>query len=202
MITFDQLKICTPLNQNHKILSAAMSKFLPLYDITTDNQIAAFISQCSYESADFTRLEENLNYSSEGLQKTFPSHFNTLEAADYERQPEKIANRIYANRMGNGDEASGDGWKYKGRGGIQLTGKSAYELFAHASNKDIEDLPVYLITLDGAVESAAWFFRSNNLNRYSTPLDLVGLTKRINGGTFGLSARVDRFDTCIKAMQS
>ena len=202
MITFQQLKLCTPLNQNHLILLNAISKYLPLYNINTTPQISAFISQCSYESVDFTRLEEHLNYSAEGLQKTFPSHFNTTEAADYERQPEKIANRIYANRMGNGDESSGDGWKYKGRGAIQLTGKSVYQLFSNAISKDISYLGEYLITLDGAVESAAWFFKSNNLNHYIETLDLIGLTKRINGGTIGLTDRICKFDNCIKAMQA
>ena len=127
MITGQQFHQLFPQAQDPDGWAKAMGDVFPTYDINTPNRVAAFLAQCGHESGGWTTFEENLNYSAQGLQGIFGSHFHG-DADQYARQPEKIANRIYCNRMGNGDEASGDGWKYRGRGPIQLTGKANYRL--------------------------------------------------------------------------
>ena len=128
-----------------------LNNLLPKYDIDTPQRIAAFIAQCSHESANFTTLSENLNYGVTGLARTWPKRFTTAELMNkYARQPEMIANFVYANRLGNGDESSGDGWKYRGRGLIQLTGKENYQHFADSIGMNLDDVPEYLETLSGA----------------------------------------------------
>jgi putative chitinase len=127
--------------------------------------------------------------------RTWPRHFPTIEIArQYEKKPEKIANRAYANRMGNGDEASGDGWRYLGRGLIQLTGKENYTWFAASLNMEVDDVVEYLGTFEGAVQSACFFWESNELNKWADKKDIVTLTKRINGGTIGLEDRIKHFN--------
>ena len=126
MITRDILSVLAPTNKNIDVWVEAMNTILPKYDIVTPKRLAAFLAQTAHESAGFTAVRENLNYSAQGLMKTWPARFNQTTAAAYARQPEKIANKVYANRMGNGDEASGDGWRYRGRGLIQFTGKANY----------------------------------------------------------------------------
>ena len=160
---------------------------LPEDMIESPNRIAGFLAQTSHESGKYKFLVENLNYSDKGLLKTFPKYFNESNVMEYARKPEAIANRVYANRMGNGDEASGDGWKYCGRGLIQLTGKNNYQAFADSEQMDIEELPNYLTTYVGAVRSALWFWNKNNLNVTADAGDLVMMTKKINGGTHGLA---------------
>jgi putative chitinase len=155
---------------------------------------AHFFAQLSHETAEFKFLTENLNYSAEGLKKTFPKYFPTSIIANaYARKPEKIASRAYANRMGNGDEASKDGWKFRGRGAIQLTGKSNYQNFAnHIKNEEIMTNPD-LVATDYAFESALFFFDRNKLwdicDKGVNDATILSLTKRINGGTNGLSHR-------------
>jgi putative chitinase len=155
---------------------------------------AHFFAQLSHESAEFKFFTENLNYSAEGLKKTFPKYFPTSIIANaYARKPEKIASRAYANRMGNGDEASKDGWKFRGRGAIQLTGKSNYQNFAnHINNEEIMTNPD-LVSEDYAFESALFFFDRNKLwdicDKGVTDATILSLTKRINGGVNGLSQR-------------
>jgi len=152
--TQDILKTIIGDNNNLSEWFESLSKILPQYDINTPERIAAFISQCAHESGNFARLNENLNYSAEALQKVWPRHFPNKEIAEqYARQPEKIANRAYANRMGNGDESSGDGWKYRGRGLIQLTGFTNYSAFATDTEKSVDEVVTYLQTISGAVES-------------------------------------------------
>jgi putative chitinase len=159
---------------------------LPVAGINTRLRLAAYFAQCDHESAGFTAVVENLNYSATALMSTFPRYFNDAQLAHrYARKPEMIANRVYANRMGNGDEASGDGWKYRGRGIIQLTGKNNYRAYSALAlaNPDIVAQPEH------AVRSSIWFWTTNNLNALADAGDFITLTRRINGGTNGLAHR-------------
>lgn len=161
------------------------------YEINTPARQAAFIGQCAHESMNFTRLEENLNYSAEGLMKTWPSRFPTLESAQpYHRNPEKIANKVYAGRMGNGMEDSGEGWLYHGRGLIQLTGKDNYMLASDALNMDFIHSPDYVLVPRYAALTAGWYWNKRNLNKEADAGDFTGMTKKINGGVIGLADRV------------
>jgi putative chitinase len=172
---------------------------LPKYEINTKERVAAFMAQCGHESVDFTKLKENLNYSAKGLHGTWPKRFVSEEAAKpYERNPEKIANKVYSDRMGNGPEASGDGWKYRGRGAIQLTGKDNYTNFAKAVGKTVDEVVTYLDTLEGAIESACWFWKKNGLNAIADAKDMTKATKVINGGDLGLAERKKHFEENIK----
>jgi len=173
----------------------ALHQILPAYDINTPERVGAFMAQCAHESGYFKFLKENLNYRAESLMKTWPRHFPTMEIAkQYERQPQKIANRAYANRMGNGDEASGDGWRYLGRGLIQLTGKENYSWFAASIETPVEEMPEYLQTFEGAVQSACWFWDQNGLNKFADSRDIKTMSKRINGGTIGLDDRIQKYN--------
>lgn len=164
---------------------SVLKTVLPEYEINTKQRIAGFLAQCAHESADFTVLKENLNYSADGLVKIFKKYFPTVEAAAlYARKPEMIANKVYANRMGNGDEASGDGFKYRGRGLIQLTGKDNYRACSLALFRDDRLLkdPDYVATKEGAIRSACWFWKTNNLNKWADADDFDGLSDVINRG--------------------
>jgi len=171
---------------------------LPEDMIENPNRIAGFLAQTSHESGKYKFLVENLNYSDKGLLKTFPKYFNESNVMDYARKPEAIANRVYANRMGNGDEASGDGWKYCGRGLIQLTGKNNYQAFADSENMNIEEVPEFLTSYIGAVKSALWFWNKNNLNATADVGDLLLMTKKINGGTHGLAERTAEYKRILE----
>ena len=161
------------------------------YEINTPSRQAAFIGQCAHESANFQTLEENLNYSAEGLMKTWPSRFPTLEAAKpYHRNPEKIANRVYGGRMGNGLEETGDGWLYHGRGLIQLTGKDNYTLAGDALGMDFVHSPAYVLVPKYAALTAGWFWNKRSLNKEADAQDYTAMTKKINGGTIGLNDRI------------
>jgi putative chitinase len=188
--TEEKLKKCLSRNKNTPALFEAFSTVLPKYEITTVDRVAAFLAQCGHESLDFTVLKENLNYGAKGLMGLFKKYFpNEALAKEYERKPEKIANRIYANRMGNGPESSGDGYAHRGRGAIQLTGRLNYQAFANSIGLSLEDAIEYCETIDGAIESACWFWKKNKLNDIADKNDIVLLTKRINGGTIGLEDR-------------
>lgn len=181
----------------------ALEQCLSDYEINTPKRIAAFIAQCAHESGNFRALKENLNYRAESLTKVWPKYFPNLEVAKkYANKQEAIANRAYANRMGNGDEASGDGWNYCGRGLIQLTGKNNYQAFADSIETPIEDIPAYLGTFEGAVQSACWFWETNNLNRFADTGDIKGLTKAINGGYLGLEDRVKHYEHALHVLES
>jgi putative chitinase len=176
----------------------ALCEILPEYNINTPERVAAFLAQCAHESGGFKFLKENLNYKAASLRKIFPKYFPTDELAlQYEKKPEKIANRIYGNRMGNGDEASGDGFRYCGRGLIQLTGKENYSWFAASLEIPVEEASEYLETFEGAVQSACWFWESNNLNQWADKGDILTLTKRINGGTIGLEDRIKHYNHAV-----
>jgi len=207
MITLSQLKQFLPKNKYisywHAAICAPQEEFkgkslLEEYEINTPKRIAAFLSQCAHESGGFVFLTENLNYKASGLLKTFPKYFpDEATAKQYEKRPDAIANKVYANRMGNGDEASGDGSAFKGRGLIQLTGRDNYFWFASSLNMKIEDVPEYLQTFEGAAQSAAWFWETNNLNRFVDAGDFKGLTKAINGGYIGLADREHHYEMAL-----
>ena len=170
---------------------AALAQLMPDYDINTPHRVAHFVAQCAHESNNFLFIQENLNYKAVSLRKTFAKYFPTDElAAQYALKPEKIANRVYANRMGNGDEASGDGWRYCGRGLIQLTGKDNYTFFAGSLGIPVEEASEYLATFEGAAQSACFFWEQNKLNRFADANDVKGLTRAINGGFIGLEDRI------------
>ena len=179
----------------------ALEQLLPDYDINTPHRIAHFVAQCAHESGNFAFIQENLNYRAASLRGLFGKYFPTDELARaYEKKPEKIANRIYANRMGNGDEASGDGWRYRGRGLIQLTGKDNYTFFAGSLGIPVEEAADYLATFEGAAQSACFFWESNNLNRFADANDVRGLTKAINGGFIGLEDRIKHTNHALHVM--
>lgn len=161
------------------------------YEINTPARQAAFLGQCAHESANFTRLEENLNYSAEGLMRTWPARFPTLEVAQpYHRNPEKIANKVYGGRLGNGPEGSGEGWLYRGRGVIQLTGKDNYTLASDALMQDFIHSPDLVLAPRWAALTAGWYWNKRQLNKEADAKDFVAMTKKINGGTLGLDERV------------
>jgi putative chitinase len=177
---------------------SALCDILPEYEINTPERVAAFLAQCAHESGGFKFLQENLNYRAASLRKVFPKYFpDDAIAAAYANKPQMIANRVYANRMGNGDETSGDGWSYKGRGLIQLTGKNNYTIFAASIDTPVHEVPEYLETFEGAVQSACWFWEQNNLNQWADKKDILTLTKRINGGTIGLEDRKKHYEHCL-----
>jgi putative chitinase len=195
LITEKQLTELLPGNKYITHWCVSLNEILPEYDINTPKRVSAFIAQCAHESGGFKFLKENLNYKAESLVKTFKKYFPTIDVARaYEKQPAKIANKVYANRMGNGNEPSGDGFRYCGRGLIQLTGKDNYTLFAESIETPVEDIPEYLGTFEGAVQSACWFWETNNLNQWADKGDILTLTKRINGGTIGLDDRIKHYN--------
>lgn len=203
--TKEKLAKILPRNKNIDEWYAAMCDAFPDFEITTIPRVAAFLAQCGHESAEFTVLKENLNYSADGLMKLFGKYFpNGADA--YARQPEKIANVIYANRMGNGDTASGDGWKFRGRGPIQLTGKSNYSAFANDFFEDPEtvmnDPDLVIDHVPTALLSAIWFWNKNKLNAIADTGDMKLLTKRINGGYIGLEDRIKHYDHAMHILQS
>ena len=203
-LSAEQLSAILPNNKEIKAWHDAMVKILPKYEITSKTRIAAFLSQTGHESLDYTIMSENLNYSAKGLNTVFAKYFKNAgrDANLYARQPEKIANIVYANRLGNGDTASGDGWKYRGRGIIQLTGYSNYKAFADYIDKTVEETIQYVQTKEGALESAAWFWNSRNINKVADTGDVVAVTRLINGGTHGLTDRTKRYNNALKVLNS
>jgi putative chitinase len=200
-ITPQQLSQIIPDNQYVDQWCEALNKFLPDYKINTVQREAAFLSQCAHESAGFTALQENLNYQAASLMRVWPTHFPTIEiATQYAHHPEQIADRAYANRMGNGDEASGDGWKFRGRGLIQLTGRSNYTAFGNTVNMTPDQVIEYVQTFDGAVQTACWFWNTNNLNQYADVNNIQTITQRINGGLNGLDDRIARYNLAQQAL--
>jgi putative chitinase len=177
----------------------ALYQILPEYNINTPQRVAAFIAQCAHESGNFRFLQENLNYRAESLTKTFKKYFPTLESAQpYAKKPQMIANKVYANRMGNGDEASGDGFRYLGRGLIQLTGKNNYTFFAASVGiEDMEECVEYLGTFEGAVQSACYYWENTKLNVEADAGDIKTMTRKINGGFIGLEDRIKHYEHAL-----
>ena len=156
---------------------------------------------CAHESGGFMFLKENLNYRAESLMRVWPKYFPTIDIArQYEKKPEKIANRAYANRMGNGPEESGDGWKFAGKGLIQLTGRTNYTWFAASLEISVEEASEYLQTFEGAAQSACWFWETNNLNVQADANDIKTMTKKINGGFIGLEDRTKHYEHALHVM--
>ena len=177
----------------------AINTTFETFGIDTPEQQASFLGQCGHESNGFTALVENLNYKAESLCKVWPKRFPSLEAAQpYHRNPEAIANKVYANRMGNGDEDSGEGFAYRGRGLIQLTGKSNYQACGDALGVDLVSDPDLVSTPMYAALSAGWFWHTHHLN--SIAEDITAVTKKINGGTIGLEDRVARTERALTAL--
>ena len=201
ILTKEQLAQLIPGNPYIDYWYHALEQALPDYDINTPRRVAAFIAQCAHESGGFKFLKENLNYKAPSLRRVFPKYFPTDELAmAYEKRPQMIANRVYAGRMGNGPEESGDGWKFCGRGLIQLTGKNNYTFFAASLDMDVEDVPEYLETFEGAVQSACFFWEQNNLNQWADKGDILTLTKKINGGTIGLDDRIKHYNHALHVL--
>ena len=176
---------------------AQIPSVMSTFKIDTALRLSHFLAQCGHESAGFKAIQENLNYGAKGLLGIFKKYFPTeAKALQYERKPEKIANLVYGSRMGNGDEASGDGYKFRGRGYIQLTGKSNYAAFGKAINEDITANPD-LVSTKYPLLSAAWFWSSNSLNaladKGADDASVTAITKRVNGGTIGLPDRIKHF---------
>jgi putative chitinase len=193
-----------PGNPHISLWYEALAQILPDYDINTPQRVAAFVAQCAHESGGFRAIKENLNYRAETLRKLFPKYFPTDELAkEYASKPNKqeaIANRIYANRMGNGPEESGDGFRYCGRGLIQITGKDNYTRYAQSTEQTVEEASEHLTTFEGCTQSAAWFWEANNLNQWADKGDILTLTKRINGGTIGLDDRIKHYNHALHVL--
>jgi putative chitinase len=196
--TKEQLKEMIPKNPYVDQWFEAIHEILPEYEITTPQRVAAFLAQCAHESGGFVFLKENLNYKAASLRRVFPKYFpDDAIAAQYAGKGEMIANRVYANRMGNGPEESGDGFRYCGRGLIQLTGKNNYTFFAGSLDIPVEEASEYLQTFEGAVQSACFFWEQNKLNQWADAGDILTLTKRINGGTIGLEDRIKHYQHAL-----
>ncbi len=204
MITPQQLKTITGI-QDINILTAAtngINETLAKFQINTPLRVNHFLAQLLHESGNLQFLKENLNYSAKGLATTFKKYFITEAlATPYARNQEKIANKVYANRMGNGDEKSGDGWRFKGRGYIQLTGRDNYTSLSKDTGIDFINHPELLETIQYAALSAGWFWNKNGLNKLADKDDVLSITKKINGGTNGLDdrkAKLVKLKTIIK----
>lgn len=172
-----------------------LQKACDKYSIDNTNRQAAFLGQCMHESNNFKVLQENLHYSANGLKAVWGSRFTTDELANkYANHPDMIASKVYANRMGNGDEESGDGWKYRGRGIIQCTGKDLYKTLSDALNIDLVNDPDMLLQMPYAAMSAGWFWNKKGLNSLSDMRDYKEMTRRINGGFNGLDDRLVKIE--------
>jgi putative chitinase len=169
----------------------ALNETFQRFNILTPIQQASFIGQCGHECGNFRILEENLNYRAETLMKLWKSRFPTIEVAnEYAKNPKKIANKVYANRMGNRDESSGDGYRFRGRGCIQLTGHANYFHAGQACGEDFVMQPDLVATPRYAAMTAGWFWDTHKLNQYADKQDFLMMTKKINGGTIGLDDRI------------
>jgi putative chitinase len=202
--TLDKVTHLLHKNREPEFWYNAMNEYLPKFGITTAARVAGFVAQGQHESADFTILQENLNYSAKGLRGIFGKYFpDDTIANQYAKKPEMIANRVYGGRMGNGPEASGDGYKFRGRGILQLTGRANYtqcsrDLFGDdtlANDPDLVRTPEY------AIITACWFWYKNKLNEICDKGDIVLLSKRINGGTIGLEDRIKHWNDALDVFE-
>lgn len=203
-LSYSELQQLIPKNPYVRQWHTALAQLLPDYEINTPQRIAAFIAQCAHESGEFTTLRENLNYRWQTLRKIFPKYFPTDQLAQqYASRPDRqqaIANLVYANRMGNGPPESGDGYRFCGRGLIQLTGRDNYTWFAASLDIDVAEAAEYLETFEGAAQSACWFWETNKLNQWADAGDILTLTKRINGGTIGLEDRIKHYEHALHVL--
>lgn len=203
LITVEQFTKLFPLAKTPEEWTAALNAILPKYRIDTPQRLAAFLAQCGHESCGFTSFRENLNYSATALATTWPNRYaddpkatvktpNDL-AQRLHRQPEAIANNAYAGRMGNGPEESGDGWRFRGYGPIQITGRGNRTTFAHSIGQTLEESEAYLLTPAGGIESACWYWATRNINPLADAGNTLAVTKAVNGGTIGLDDRKTRY---------
>jgi putative chitinase len=205
LITEGQLAAMIPTNKEIAAWCEELNKALPKYDITTDQRIAGFISQCAHESMDFNAMSENLNYREETLNKVFPRYFGPgkRNAAEYAKNPEKIANYVYMDEFRTsklGNTQPGDGWRFRGRGLKQLTGRDNYTRFAKDYGMTAEEAAVWVETKEGALASALWFWSANKLNAIADTGNVAALTKKINGGDIGLADRQARYSKAMAAL--
>jgi putative chitinase len=205
LLTVDQLRAMIPTNKEVEAWCEELNKALPKYDITTPQRIAGFTSQCAHESMDFNALSENLNYRQETLLKVFPRYFGPgkRNAAEYAKNPEKIANYVYMDEFRTsklGNVQPGDGWRFRGRGLKQLTGRDNYSRFAKDYDMTAEQAAEWLETKEGALASALWFWNTNKLNAIADTGNVAALTKKINGGNIGLADRQARYARCMAAL--
>lgn len=208
MITLDKIKQIVKKDQIAFDLFALQEK----YGVDTPNRMAHFLSQVMHESLDFTHLSENLNYGWEGLLEYFSKYFTTVTAKQYARKPQAIANKVYANRMGNRNEASGDGWRYRGGGFIQITGKNNYKAVSDGLGVDFVSNPDLLRTEKYGLESALWWWKKNGLNELADtvlPTDIKDkdvqvkrVSKRVNGGYNGLDDRIKKYAKIIQILKT
>lgn len=191
----DEIRFLLQGNKEWSFWCNPLKTLLPQYDINTVSRIAGFMAQCGHESLNFKVLSENLNYSAKGLNAVFPKYFKKAgrNAEEYHRNPELIANVVYANRMGNGPPNSGDGYLFRGRGVIQITGKNNYNDFAASVGITLAEAIDYVQTKQGALESACWYWDMRNINVTCDRQDIKKMTKLINGGTIGLEDRKHHF---------
>lgn len=206
-ITLEQFQKTIPTNKDAAKWYAALPEFFKKYDITTKQRVAAFLAQTGHESMDYRAVDENLNYSWQGLIQTFGRRYFPTDAfaQKYHRQPEKIANWVYddrnparKNKLGNVKD--GDGWKFRGGGLKQLTGRFNYEQFGKGIGMTADEAADYVRTPAGALESAGWFWKKNNLNTYADRGDITGMTKAINGGSIGLADRQARYNRAMSVL--
>ena len=174
-----------------------INKVIEEFEINTLERISMFLAQIGHESGGLTKLHENLNYKAARLAQIFPKYFRDVDPEGYANNPERIANRVYADRMGNGSEDSGDGYKFRGRGAVQLTGRSNYTACGKDLGVDLEANPDYLETPEGAIRSAAWFWDQHDLNELSDEKNVTAVTKKINGGVIGLEERTALFEEAL-----
>lgn len=196
MLTLEQFQKMIPTNKSAKEWFDIAQELFPKYGLTTVNRIAGFMAQAGHESGDFKTLQENLNYSETNLLKTFGRYFTKETAKQFARKPELIANRVYddANRTNKlGNTQPGDGWRFRGRGLIQLTGRWNYDKFGNTIGMTAEQAAAYMETKKGAMESALWFWKNHNLNRFADADDIKGMSQVVNGGDNGMSDRVARY---------
>jgi putative chitinase len=182
---------------------AALGQPLSRAGIASVRCVAAFLGQCAVESGGFRELEEDLYYNTERLREVWPARFPDMASAEAcAMQPEKLANIVYADRMGNGDAASGDGWRFRGRGLIQITGRWAYEHFARAMNMSLDQAVSHAGTRAGAADSAAWFWTANDLNSLASSWSIDLLSRKINGGSAGAAERIRLCDAALHALET
>jgi putative chitinase len=203
MLSADILRAALPAARPTDIAKFAtpLAEACAEWGIDTPLRLAAFLAQIAHESGQLRTVVENLNYSAEALLRVFPRHFDATQATAYARQPERIAARAYANRMGNGDEACGDGWRYRGRGLIQVTGRSNYAACGAALGLDLIGQPELLEQPGPAARSAGWFWHSHGLNRPADARDIATITRRINGGLTGLQDRKVHYAHACAALE-
>lgn len=176
-------------------------KYFPLYDINTIVRASAFLSNAAHESGEFKIFEENLHYRRESLLKVFPKYFSESNVDNYVGNYVAIASRVYANRMGNGNEASKDGWTYRGRGVIQITGKNNVTDLSKHLNKSIEDTCTYLLSKEGALEGSLFYWQKNNLNKIADKGSIVQVRRAVNGGVIGLSDVIAKYNTYLNILK-